>query len=604
MTAIVPNNVADPTLRYTVTANGTAIQYLFPVISVKIHHELNRISYAEIVLSDGTTAKASTGKIGDFPASDSTYFIPGNTLSITAGYGNSGEDLLFTGVVVTQSIRATDDGFRLVITAKHSAVSMTITKKDAVFMNQTDSAIMSTVISGDGLTGNIESTSAVNELVFQKFATDWDFILSRAEFNGFVVSLPVAGNEIVAGPPLVSGSPVVSVAFGESLIHFDANVSAERQVPSISAAAWDPQTQAMITSNAAEPSLNAQGNITVNTMASALNQTAIQLVSNSPLAQETLQAWANSTLLRMRLETIHGQVSFMGNATVLPNTLITLAGVGARFNGSAYVSAVTHTMVEGVWTSNVKFGLHSKPIFERENFSYSPANGQLPCIQGLQLGTVVAISDDPGAEYRVQVMLASTATGQQGTWARLSTFYATASAGAYFYPEVGDEVVVAFVENDPRFPVIMGSLYSKMKTPPITPADNNNYIKAIYTKSQLKITFDDENKILTIITPGGNSVTLNDQTQEVLLKDQSSNTITMSSSGITINSASDMTLQATGQLKLSAASINVAATNAVEVSGSTISNSAQMTFTATGNTSATLSSSATTTIQGSMVMIN
>ncbi|MEI3801440.1 MULTISPECIES: type VI secretion system tip protein VgrG [unclassified Chitinophaga] len=602
MAAVVPINIADPTLQYTITANGTAVQYTYPVISVTIHHELNRISWAEIMLSDGTTAKASTGVIGDFPASDSDSFLPGNTVTITAGYGNTGEELIFTGVVVKQSIQATDQGFHLIVTCKHSAVQMTITKKDAVFINQTDSAIMSTTISNNGLSGDIQSTSALNELVFQKFCTDWDFLLSRAEFNGFVVSL--VGAQIVAAPPVVSGEPVVSVAFGESLINFNASVSAEKQVPSLTAAAWDPQTLAMITATAAEPGLNAQGNLEATTLASALHQTPLQLVSNSPLAQESLQSWANSTLLRMRLESISGQVSFMGNATVWPNTLITLAGVGSRFNGNAYVWAVTHTLKEGVWNTNAKFGLNSKPIYERENFSYSPANGQLPAIQGLQLGTVVAISQDPGAEYRVQVMLATTATGQQGTWARLSTFYATESAGAIFFPEVGDEVVVAFIENDPRYPVIIGSLYGKMKTPPVIPADNNNYIKALYTKSQLKITFDDENKIITVITPGGNSIALNDMAQEIVIQDQSSNSITMAPAGVTINSASDLTLQATGQLKLNGMAVNVAATTALEMSGATLSMSADTTLSATGNASATLSSSASTIIQGGVVMIN
>ncbi|SKC95203.1 Rhs element Vgr protein [Chitinophaga ginsengisegetis] len=602
MAAVVPINIADPTLQYTITANGTAVQYTYPVISVTIHHELNRISWAEIMLSDGTTAKASTGVIGDFPASDSDSFLPGNTVTITAGYGNTGEELIFTGVVVKQSIQATDQGFHLIVTCKHSAVQMTITKKDAVFINQTDSAIMSTTISNNGLSGDIQSTSAINELVFQKFCTDWDFLLSRAEFNGFVVSL--VGAQIVAAPPVVSGEPVVSVAFGESLINFNASVSAEKQVPSLTAAAWDPQTLAMITATAAEPGLNAQGNLEATTLASALHQTPLQLVSNSPLAQESLQSWANSTLLRMRLESISGQVSFMGNATVWPNTLITLAGVGSRFNGNAYVWAVTHTLKEGVWNTNAKFGLNSKPIYERENFSYSPANGQLPAIQGLQLGTVVAISQDPGAEYRVQVMLATTATGQQGTWARLSTFYATESAGAIFFPEVGDEVVVAFIENDPRYPVIIGSLYGKMKTPPVIPADNNNYIKALYTKSQLKITFDDENKIITVTTPGGNSIALNDMAQEIVIQDQSSNSITMAPAGVTINSASDLTLQATGQLKLNGMAVNVAATTALEMSGATLSMSADTTLSATGNASATLSSSASTIIQGGVVMIN
>ena len=43
--------------------------------------------------------------------------------------------------------------------------------------------------------------------------------------------------------------------------------------------------------------------------------------------------------------------------------------------------------------------------------------------------------------------------------------YASNGAGAASYPEIGDEVVVAFMNGDPRFPVIIGRLYSK-KNPP------------------------------------------------------------------------------------------------------------------------------------------
>src|SRR5690606_8189570 len=144
-----------------------------------------KISYAEIVIRDGTVAQASTGVIGDFPASDSDYFVPGAAISISAGYGVLPAQQLFTGIVVKQAIKANEDGtFSLVVTCKHSAVKMTISKKDAVFMNQTDSAIMSTLVSNSGLSASVQSTSDVNELLFQKFATDWDLLLARAEFNG------------------------------------------------------------------------------------------------------------------------------------------------------------------------------------------------------------------------------------------------------------------------------------------------------------------------------------------------------------------------------------------------------------------------------------
>jgi phage baseplate assembly protein gpV len=38
--------------------------------------------------------------------------------------------------------------------------------------------------------------------------------------------------------------------------------------------------------------------------------------------------------------------------------------------------------------------------------------------------------------------------------------------GFYFMPEVGDEVLVAFIQGDMRLPVILGGLYNGVDKPP------------------------------------------------------------------------------------------------------------------------------------------
>ncbi|KAA2240002.1 type VI secretion system tip protein VgrG [Chitinophaga agrisoli] len=604
MPGIIPTNVQDPTLRVTVTANGTAIQDQFQLVSIQVHHEINRISWAELVLLDGTTTETEDGVIGDFPASESDNFVPGAAIVVTAGYGVTPGTQIFSGIIVKQAIQARENGtFTLTITCKHKAVKMTINKKDAVFMNQLDSAVMSTLIGNYGLSATVTATSDTYETMFQKFATDWDFLLARAEFNGYLVTL--GDDAVTVAPPAMSGAAVLTVGFGQSMNSFQAEMSAERQAESLTAKAWDPQTLALLESSGTEPTLSEQGNLTAKTLGTKLSQTALTLVSNSPLTTAELKTWADSTLLRMRLQAIRGKVSFMGNASAAPNTILELSGVGARFDGSAYITAVTHMLKDGEWETTCKFGLDSTPIYQREQFSYEPANGQLPAIHGLQLGEVVSISSDPNAEYRVQVKMGSTADGQTGTWARMASYYATAGSGNVFYPEVGDEVVIGFVESDPRFPVILGSLFSKGKTPPITPADNTNANKGLYTKSKMKITFDETNKIITIATPGGNSITMDDTGMSIEIKDMNSNSIKTSASGVEITSAANVMIKATGSITLNGTGgVTVTSPANVAVNGMNINQSATAALSATGASSATLSSGGVMTIMGATVMIN
>lgn len=598
MPAKSPVDISDSTLRFTIKVEGNAIKDYYPVVSVSIKHELNKISYAEVVLIDGTVESA------DFPISESSDLIPGNAIEITAGYGDDAETSIFSGYIVKQSVRIEQgEAFNLIITCKHKAVSMSFNKTEAQFTNKTDSDIIKSIIGNYGLSCTVDSTSAQQEVLFQKLVTDWDFILARAEFYGYVVSFD--GDKVIVGKPKTDGSAVLRIAFGESLLSFSGELNAEKQPTAIQVSGWDIKNQALLNSTASEPSLNSQGNMNAKALSGKLSQKQLNLTCNTPLPQDDLKTWADSNLLRMRLAAIKGELSFIGNALVAPNTIIDLEGVGDRFNGSAYVSAVTHNISEGKWISHVRFGLDTKTVTEQPDFGYIETAAQVAPIRGLQVATVKKLFEDPDSQFRIQITLPSNSTNQDGLWARYSNFYATNAAGSGFLPEIGDEVIVGFLESDPRYPVILGSLYSNAKPAAATPADNNNYIKTIITKSKLKVSFDDEKKITKIETPAGNSITLSDDAKSIELVDQNNNSIKMTTSGINLQSDKDITIKATGNITLDATGkLNLTAKQDVAVSGMNVNNTAQVGFTAKGNATAEISASGQTTVKGGIVMIN
>ena len=597
MPAPSPVDMPDVTLRVTVTVAGSPIPDTYPIVSVNISHEVNRISFAEIVFKDGDLES------GTFPISDGTSFVPGAEVEIKAAYGDAAATSIFKGLVVKQGIELnSSDGYNMVVTCKHKAVQMTYVKKEAEYAAVNDSDIMTTITGTYGLSATIKSTSVTQELVFQKLATDWDFLLSRAEFYGYIITLD--GDAITVGEPDVSGSAVLRIAMGESILQFNAELSAEKQATAVSASAWDIKNQALLTVNASEPTVNAQGNLTPKQLSGKLSQGPLTLNSCTPMANDELKAWADGNLLKMRLSSIKGQVSFRGSSLVKPGTIIELAGVGARFNGNAFVTAVNHVIEDGEWTSKVRFGLDNVSVAERVNLSYPIAAGQLPAIHGLQVATVKQIHEDTENEFRIMVTIPSNASSQTGVWARMGTFYASSGFGVNFLPEVGDEVIIGFLESNPRYPVILGSMYSSGRKNPVTPVAKNN-IKSITTKSQLKVSFDDEKKITKIETPGGNSFTLNDDAKSIEVVDQNGNSIKMTSSGIDISSGKDINIKATGNISLNATGkLDLKATQDAAVSGMNVTNTAQMGFTAKGNATAELSASGQTTVKGGIVMIN
>lgn len=591
-----PESSAGQTVTCSVSVNGTVLEDTYPLVSVRTYYEINRIPYAEVILIDGAP------DTGDFVLSEKSTLIPGTEITISAGY-DSKDEVIFKGVIVKQAIKISNDSTsNLILTCKHKAVQMTYNRNDSVFLKMKDSAIISSIISKYSLTAAVDATTFEYENVYQKSATDWDFILSRADFCGLIVSYKQ--DSVFVKKPALEASPVLAVTYGESIFSLNAEFDGEGQASSIEAIGWDPATLAISSaSKASEPSLNEQGNLEAKTLSKGFANQDITIYSGTPMDTANLKVWADSKLLRMRLSALKGSVTFQGSAKVNAGDMIQLAGLGDRYNGNAYVSVVEHTIEEGNWITRADFGLDSKPISEFPQFSYSPSAGQFPAIHGLQIGIVKQLDQDPESQYRLLVTIPGM-TGNEALWARMASIYATNAAGFYFLPEIGDEVILGFVDDDPSHPVILGSLYSsKHSTAHATEAKNNT--KAITTRSKMEINFDEEKKIIKIFTPGGNSITLDDQDKGITIKDQNNNTLKLNSSGIEMESPKNIVIKATGNITLDATGkIALNSKQDVAIEGMNITNTAKVGFTAKGNASAEISASGQTVVKGAMVMIN
>lgn len=296
-----------------------------------------------------------------------------------------------------------------------------------------------------------------------------------------------------------------------------------------------------------------------------------------------------------------GHASFQGSALARPGVVVSLSGVGRRFNGNVVVSEVVHLLADGNWTSEIVFGLAAERLAEagqpRLQARDATAGGA-----GLHTGVVLQRDADPQGQCRILVALPDLEDGG-GLWARLSTFYGASGAGAFFIPEIGDEVILGFFDQDPARPVILGSLYDSAHLPPFQPGADN-HLKALVTRSRLTMAFDDASKEITLTTPGENKVVLSDATRSILLLDQHGNRVELGPHGILLDSRGDITVNAVGKVTIAGAHVAVAARMDVAVTGLNIEQHAAGAFTATGGASAALSAAGQTTVKGAMVLIN
>lgn len=584
-------------LRYKITSNGEPLKETIQVSSITVTLAINKIASAEIVVLDGNMPDQT------FPISDGDSFKPGAEIAIEAGYDDQSE-LVFKGIVVRHGLKITgDNDSRLVVECRDKAVMMTIGRRNANYVDMTDGDILDKIISAyNGVDSEVDSTTTTNKELVQHYCTDWDFVLSRAEANGMIVLTDQ--NKVTVQAPKVSGSAQLKVLYGEDLMEFHAAIDSRTQLASVKSVTWDPASQAIVEKTAEPKTLNDQGDLDSATLAEVASPDSFRLQTPAPMEQTALTAWAEGQQVKAGLSRIRGRMKFQGSSKVKPGEVIELDGVGTRFSGTAFVSAVCHELVDGNWITEVEFGLPSPWFADRRDLAAPPASGLLPGIEGLHLGVVKKLDADPNGERKIQVSIPLLQAETDGVWARLSNFYASSGFGDFFIPEIGDEVVLAYLNGDPSYPVILGSLYSSSRPPPYDLTAENN-TKAIVTRSKLRLIFDDDKKSVTIITPAENKVVISDDTKSILLQDQNGNKAQLDPSGILLDSPKDITINASGKITMTAVGdISATAQSDVKVTGLNITNTANVGFTAKGNATAELSASGQTTVKGALVMIN
>jgi len=595
--AVSPLDDSDGVIKLTILSEGSEIDDVIPVVSVSINKTINKVPTAKIILLDGDMPD------GDFPLSNEDTFKPGSEITIKAGYGDS-EESVFEGIVIRHGIKITGDNYsRLVIECRDKAIAMTVGRNSANYIDSKDSDIISKLVSNhSGLSADVDATTTEYKELVQYYSSDWDFMLSRAEVNGLLVTVEAA--KLTVKAPQTSETPELKVTYGDDLMEFHADVDARNQLSEVSGTSWDPATQAIIEEQVKPQTLNEQGDLASTDLAEVLNITSFALQTPVPLEKGALKDWATGQQIKSGLSRIRGRMKFQGSAKAKPGGLIELAGVGNRFNGNVFVSSVKHDISNGNWFTAVEFGMSPDWFAERRDLVAPPASGLLPGVEGLQVGVVMKLDGDPSSENKIQVSVPTLKAETEGVWARLANVYASNTFGTFFIPEIGDEVILGYLNNDPSNPIILGSLYSSKLAPPYE-LTADNYTKAVVTKSKLTVAFDDEKKIITINTPGNNKVVLSDDGKSILMQDQNDNKVELSDSGIVLDSPKDISITAKGKITIDATGeVGITSKADVKGEGMNVSLTANAGFTAKGSATAEVSASGNTTIKGAMVMIN
>jgi phage protein D/phage baseplate assembly protein gpV len=596
-----PKDSVNKPVSFDVLINGKPIKSDYRVIRLNVDKAMNRISRAKVYLSGGNAY------LNTFDESEDTDFAPGKSVELKFGYEQDNV-VVFKGIVEKLGI-SLKDGFAskpwqslLVLDCVDKAVKLTNTYTAEIYEKKKDSDIFAALIKKVSGLKSVITASTVTHPFFPKYnSNDWEFILSRAKINGLV--LLNSDNEIkISKPTNAAAKPDQTITNGEATINFDAHIDSSSQLNSLTFDSWNPFTDKENKSKAIEPTLIANNTLKGKVISSDTSAAAIAI--NIPQSTEVseLKAISNSFLQESRLSRVVGRAKFKGVTNLDIGSVVALNGFGKHFDGNIYVTGVSHQIESGIFTTSIEFGLkkiHSSATnIDKASF--------IKPIEGVHIGTVKKIDADPLNEGRIQVLIPALKNSGNGIWAKLSHFYVSSKAGSFFIPEVGSQVVVSFISNDPRHPIVLGSLYTKTNEP-YTKLEKENSLKAFVSKSKLTLEFDDKDKIITISTPKENSIVIDEKAKGITITDQNKNVIKMSDSGIELESKKNIKITSSAAVTISGSkgiTLNGKAGDGVKIAGSKVNIAAKTSLIAKGGSKADLVASGKVTIKGATVGIN
>ena len=318
--------------------------------------------------------------------------------------------------------------------------------------------------------GQIDSSKTVFDHLGQFGQTDWEFLDGLAKRIGYELTMREnkvdfrPREEAKSAPAQDTGktNPLV-LRLGSDLLRFRSVITAAEQVAEIEVRGWDVAQKRKIVSTVPAGTKS----VDLPTMKPAdmakpfgdpkyvASDVAYRTQSEADTAAEALAEEIGSSFAEI-------DAVARGNPKLRANVGIKIENAGEPFDGKYTITSARHRYdpTHGGYTT--AFSVTGR----QERSLYGLASGGSRAAAGA--GIVIAqVSDanDPSNQGRVKLTFPWLSDDYVSDWARTMQPGAGKDRGAMVIPEVGDEVLVAFEQQDPQRPYVLGGLYNGTDTP-------------------------------------------------------------------------------------------------------------------------------------------
>lgn len=489
-----------------------------------------------------------------FELFDQDKFRPGTKIEIA--FRAEGDPVVVTsGEVTAVSVEPGVTG-RHALVASGQDLSHRLARgaKSRAFTNMTGADIARRIAGEYGLDPNIDGTSEVQQHVLQHNETDYAFVRRLAGSIGYNFWVTDRKFNFKKKPGASAQPP--KLTWGENLRNFKVRFASVDQADEVVVTAWDAINKKQITGRAQAADYGTDAPAAAQMAAAAKRNfgSVTRRAGQFPAAsQSEADARANSLMLKASGGGVILKGECVGNPRIGAGAEVTLDKVGNRLNGKYRVTTVEHS-----------YGA-DRPYVTRFVCGAKEADGLVDVLSGggtsnrqehrgwgsLVIGQVTN-NDDKDSMGRVKVKFV-TLGDDESQWARVATIGAGASRGIEWLPEVGDEVLVGFENDDKSRPIVLGGLWGQKDKPPEPKPVGDGKVKQriMASRKDNRIVITDDPKTSIVIKLGDAECELHLEQSESKLTGEKK--LTISAEQIEVNAKQKLTLSGQ-QVEISAKS--------------------------------------------------
>jgi phage protein D len=293
-----------------------------------------------------------------FKYHDRSLFNPGKDVELRMGY------LGAKGGGVRTMLRGKIDGLRpafpaggqptLTVTVLNVLHQFRKEQRSDRYENKTYAEIAQVVCGRLGVTLDKRTAALLPSIrhpsVMQENEYDVVFLMRLARQAGCELVAAEAGSQTVLmfGPPALSARPTYRLSYGRSLIEFQPTLSFANQVSEVVVLGFNQQTGQKI-------DVSVKADLRGTKLPAGTPNPAEgrkEVVSNRPVRDEqSARELAQAVLAQIQNEAVTATGSVVGLPDLRAGAQVHVDGLGRRFNGQYYVTATTHTLGSGGYTT-------------------------------------------------------------------------------------------------------------------------------------------------------------------------------------------------------------------------------------------------------------